>query len=306
MKILVTGGAGFIGSHVADAFIEDGHQVLIVDDLSTGRQQNLNLKAEFLQEDIRSDTFHQIILDYKPDVIDHHAAHIHVGRSVEHPRFDADVNIFGTLNLLDAAKQAGSVKHIIFAATGGAMYGPKKTPFVETMTPQPLSPYGISKRACELYLYFYQEQFGIQFTSLRYANVYGPRQNPEGEAGVISIFIETLKQQKTPIINGDGTQTRDYVFVGDVARANVLALKHPVSGEFNIGTSLETDVNTIYAMIASAVGSSTKATHGPARSGEQVTSSLNYSKAKQTFGWQPLMSLSDGIKETVASFLSSK
>ncbi len=303
MRILVTGGAGFIASHVVDAYIAAGHEVLVMDDLSTGRHENVNSQARFFEVDIRSQAAADIIQQEKPEVINHHAAHIHVGRSVENPRHDADINIFGSLNLLDAAKQAGSVKHIIFAATGGAMYGPKPTPFVETMIPQPLSPYGISKRAVELYLFFYQETYGIGFTSLRYANVYGPRQNPFGEAGVISIFLEKLAKHEQPTINGDGAQTRDYVFVSDVARANLLALATRASGEFNIGTTIETDVNQIYTLVQQAANSSIEAVHGPARTGEQQTSSLDYTKAKNTLGWEPQIPLSEGIVQTARSFL---
>jgi UDP-glucose 4-epimerase len=291
MRILVTGGAGFIASHVVDAYIAAGHEVLIFDDLSTGRKENLNEQAKFFEVDIRSQEAADIILQEKPEVINHHAAHIHVGRSVLDPQHDADINIFGSLNLLKAAKEAGSVSHFIFAATGGAMYGPKQTPFVETMIPQPLSPYGISKRSVELYLFFYQETYGISFTSLRYANVYGPRQNPFGEAGVISIFLDKLKQQQQPVINGDGKQTRDYVFVGDVASANLLALQKRPSGEFNIGTSIETDVNEIYALVREAAGASIDASHGPARAGEQQTSSLDYTKARDILGWEPQIAL---------------
>ena len=304
MRILVTGGAGFIASHVVDAYLNAGHEVIIMDDLSTGRKENVNNRATFFEVDIRSQEAFEIIVREKPEVINHHAAHIHVGRSVLDPKHDADINIFGSLNLLNAAKEAGSVKHVIFAATGGAMYGPKPTPFVETMIPQPLSPYGISKRAVELYLFFYQETHGIGFTSLRYANVYGPRQNPFGEAGVISIFLDKLKNNQQPTINGDGKQTRDYVFVGDVAEANLLALEKRPSGEFNIGTSIETDVNEIYELVRQAAQSSIEADHGPARAGEQQTSSLDFTKAKTILDWEPQVNLAQGIKQTADYFLS--
>lgn len=304
MRILVTGGAGFIASHVVDTYVAAGHEVIVFDDLSTGRKENLNEQAIFFEVDIRSPEAFEIIKREKPDVINHHAAHIHVGRSVLDPQHDADINIFGSLNLLKAAKESGSVSHVIFAATGGAMYGPKPTPFIESMIPQPLSPYGISKRAVELYLFFYQETHGISFTSLRYANVYGPRQNPFGEAGVISIFLEKLKHNEQPVINGDGKQTRDYVFVGDVAHANKLALDKKPSGEFNIGTTIETDVNEIYSLVRQAAGASIEASHGPARAGEQQTSSLDYSKAKNMLGWEPRVDLEQGIKQTADYFLS--
>jgi UDP-glucose 4-epimerase len=303
MKILVTGGAGFIASHVTDAFIADGHEVVIVDNLTTGKRENINPAARFVEMDIRSKDLESFLQQEQFEVIDHHAAHIHVGKSVTNPLFDADVNVMGTLNLMQAAMKSGSVKHVIFAATGGAMYGDKQTPFNETMPPQPLSPYGISKRSVELYLYFYQVQYGITFTSLRYSNVYGPRQNPAGEAGVISIFLDNMKAGKQCLINGDGKQTRDYVFVKDVARANVAALHKRISGEFNIGTQTEIDVNEIYSLVAEAAGVTTEALHGAPRPGEQQTSSLSYDKAKQVLGWKPSISLADGIKETTAFFL---
>jgi UDP-glucose 4-epimerase len=303
MKILVTGGAGFIASHVTDIFVDAGHEVTVLDDLSTGKRENVNPKARLVEGDLRSEAAYNLVKDGGFEVVDHHAAHIHVGRSVENPRFDADVNIMGTLNLMAAAKESGTVKHVIFASTGGAMYGHKQTPFDELMAPQPLSPYGISKRAVELYLYFYQEQYGISYTSLRYANVYGPRQNPFGEAGVISIFLDKLKAHEQPVINGDGTQTRDYVFVEDVARANLLALEKRVSGEFNIGTTIETDVNQIYSLVKKAVGADMEAVHGPDRPGEQRTSSLAYSKANQLLGWEPVVPLEEGVRITTDYFL---
>jgi len=306
MKILVTGGAGFIGSHVVDDYVEAGHEVVVVDNLETGVEENLNKDAEFVQMDIRDDKLMDLVKDNKFEVINHHAAHINVGWSVERPDHDADVNIMGSLNLMRAAKESKTVKQIIFASTGGAMYGHKQTPFDEIMVPQPLSPYGISKRATELYLYFYNEQHGINFTSLRYANVYGPRQNPHGEAGVIAIFFNCLKSGKQPVINGDGKQTRDYVYVGDVANANLLALEKKVAGEFNIGTTIETDVNQIYSLCAHEAGSDVKADHGPDRPGEQLTSSLKFDKSKKALDWEPVTELSDGIKETAEYFLGEK
>jgi len=303
MKILVTGGAGFIGSHVVDTFVDAGHGVTVADDLSSGKKENLNPKAAYITVDIRSQEMRELVMDGQFEVIDHHAAHIHVGRSVENPLHDADVNILGTLNIMEGAKASGTVKHVIFASTGGAMYGNKQVPFEETMPPQPLSPYGISKRAAELYLYFYSQQYGIKYTALRYANVYGPRQNPHGEAGVISIFFEKLKRNEQPFINGDGTQTRDYVFVGDVARANLLALQKKVTGEFNIGTTIETDVNEIYRLVAESAGSTVQANHGSARPGEQKTSALSYAKAKEVLGWTPQVILSEGIGKTADYYL---
>ena len=302
MKILVTGGAGFIGSHVADAYINQGHQVCIIDNLSTGVKANLNPQAKFYELDIRSAEAAAVIQTEQPDLISHHAAQIRVDIAAKDPILDAQINILGFLNLLQAAKNVKSVKKIILASTGGAMYGPKPTPFVETMIPQPLSPYGISKRADELYLYFFKQQYGINYVALRYANVYGPRQNPHGEAGVIAIFCDKFLTHQQPVINGDGQQTRDYVYVSDVVQANLLATEKNVIGEYNIGTSIETDVNQIYDLVRQEFGSDQQAVHGPPRPGEQQTSSLDCSLAQAQLGWQPTVSLKDGIHSTVDFF----
>lgn len=302
MKILVTGGAGFIGSHVADAYINQGHQVVIIDNLSTGIKANLNPQAKFYQADIRSPQAAQVILNERPELINHHAAQIRVDVATNDPILDAQINILGFLNLIQAAKKVNSVKKIIFSSTGGAMYGHKQTPFVETMIPQPLSPYGISKRAGELYLYFYREQYGLDYTALRYANVFGPRQNPHGEAGVVAIFCEKLLTGQQPIINGDGKQTRDYVYVTDVVTANLLATEKNVTGEYNIGTGIETDVNQIYDLVRQEFNSDKPTIHGPARPGEQQTSSLDCSLVQTKLGWQPTVLLKDGIHLTVDFF----
>lgn len=305
MKILITGGAGFIASHVADAYIADGHDVGIVDDLSTGVKENINPKAKFWQGTVTNvDFVERVINEFKPEVLNHHAAHIHVGRSVDDPKFDAAINILGTINLMQSLLEYKSLKKVIFASTGGAMYGNNRTPFNEEMMPAPLSPYGVSKRSAELYLGFYHAQYGIPFVALRYANVYGPRQNPHGEAGVVSIFSKNILEGKQPVINGDGFQTRDYVFVEDVTAANILALKTPEAGAFNIGTSIETDVNSLFELVNKNFGANWKQVHGPARAGEQTTSSLSYQKAKQVLNWQPKIKLADGIKKTVEWFKS--
>lgn len=304
MRILITGGAGFIGSHVVDAYVNAGHDVAVLDDLSTGVQENLNPKAKFSQGSVTDQAFVQSVINgVKPDILNHHAAHIHVGRSVEDPLFDATVNVDGTINLMQALKEVGTCRKVIFASTGGAMYGHKQTPFTEDMMPAPLSPYGVSKRAAELYLGFYQEQYGIPFVALRYANVYGSRQNPHGEAGVVSIFSKRTLKNEQPIINGDGTQTRDYVYVTDVVQANMLATDKDISGAFNIGTRVETDVNEIFRLVNEAFGTDWKEVHGPARPGEQKTSSLSYQKAKEKLGWEPTVMVEGGIKKTVKWFL---
>jgi UDP-glucose 4-epimerase len=300
MKILVTGGAGFIASHVADHYIALGHEVVILDNLSTGQEANINPKARFIEADITDkDRIREIILEEKPEVINHHAAHIQVGYSVKNPQFDAENNILGLLNIMEAAKEL-PIKKVIMAATGGAMYGNKATPFTEEMKAEPLSPYGISKRAGELYLNYYHELYKIPFISLRYSNVYGPRQNAHGESGVIAIFAEMLDEGKTPIINGDGSHTRDYVYVEDVARANELALSSDFVGELNIGTKTEISTLEVFQKVVQEMGLQVTEEHGPERPGEQVRSSLDYSKAASILGWEPTVDFNEGVKRTVA------
>jgi len=300
MKILITGGAGFIASHVADAYLEIGHEVVIVDNLSTGEKKNLNPKAKFIKADITDKKkIQEIIRKERPDVINHHAAHIQVGYSVKNPQFDAENNIIGLLNIMEAAKEI-PIKKVIMAATGGAMYGNKVTPFNEEMKAEPLSPYGISKRAGELYLNYYHELYQIPFISLRYSNVYGPRQNAHGESGVIAIFTEMIADGKTPVINGDGTHTRDYVYVEDVARANVLALNSDFVGELNIGTETEISTNEVFRKVVTEMGAEIEEKHSAERPGEQVTSSLDYSKAKEILGWEPRVNFDEGVRRVVA------
>ncbi|PIY80105.1 MAG: UDP-glucose 4-epimerase [Candidatus Pacebacteria bacterium CG_4_10_14_0_8_um_filter_42_14] len=299
MKILVTGGAGFIGSHVVDRYCALGHEVIVLDNLSTGQEKFVNEKAKLITADITDrEAVSRTIMQERPEVINHHAAHIQVGYSVENPQFDAENNIIGLLNIMEAARKVG-VKKIIMASTGGAMYGNKQTPFTETMKEEPLSPYGISKRSGELYLNYYHELYGIPYVILRYSNVYGPRQNAHGESGVIAIFSELIAAGKQPKINGDGTHTRDYVFVTDVARANELALETEATGEFNIGTNREISTNDVFSAVATEFGTSSEVEHGPERPGEQVTSSLDYSKAQKVLGWQPSIKFEDGVKEVV-------
>jgi UDP-glucose 4-epimerase len=299
MKILVTGGAGFIGSHVVDAYCEAGHQVIIVDNLSSGKEEYVNAKAELIQADITDkDRIQEIITLHRPDVINHHAAHIQVGYSVKNPQFDAENNIIGLLNIMEAAKDVG-VKKIIMASTGGAMYGNKPTPFTEDLKEEPVSPYGVSKRSGELYLNYYYEQYHVPYTVLRYANVYGPRQNAHGESGVIAIFSEMIAEGKSPVINGDGTHTRDYVFVKDVVKANQLALKSEYIGALNIGTTREISTNEVFRAVVAEFNIQIEEKHGEARPGEQVTSSLSYAKAKDILGWEPSVSFEEGVTQVV-------
>lgn len=296
MRVLITGGAGFIASHVADTYQQAGHELVIVDNLSTGKTANLNQAAQFIQADITDKAaIQQVIKDVKPEVINHHAAHIQVGNSVKDPQFDAENNIMGVLNIMEAAREVG-VKKVIMASTGGAMYGNKPTPFNETMREEPLSPYGVSKRSGELYLNYYHEQYGIPYIALRYANVYGPRQNAHGESGVVAIFSELMIQGKNPTINGQGDHTRDYVYVGDVARANLAALTTDYVGALNIGTEQETSTLEVFQKVVAALGLTFEPVFGPARPGEQVTSVLSYQKAQQILGWSPTVSFDEGVK----------
>ncbi len=306
LTILVTGGAGFIASHVVDSYIQLGHKVIVVDNLSSGKSANLNPAAKFIEADITDkQKIQTIILTERPDFINHHAAHIMVGHSVIDPQFDAQSNIIGLLNIMEAARQI-PIKKIIFAATGGAMYGTTTTPFNENMRELPESPYGVSKRSGELYLNYYWKQFQIPYISLRYSNVYGPRQNPHGESGVIAIFAELLSQDKQPVINGDGTNIRDYVYVGDVARANVLALNSDFVGELNIGTQTETSTNTVYDKVAEGLGIVGEKRYAPPRAGDVTASSLNFQKAKQVLGWEPAVDFDEGVKLVTDWYKSQK
>lgn len=302
MKIVVTGGAGFIASHIVDAYIQLGHEVYIVDDFSTGQRKNLNSSAQILNLDIADSKAAKAIAEIKPDVLNHHAAQMDVRRSVTDPTFDARINIIGFINLLEASKDAG-VKRVIFSSSGGAVYGDREPiPASEEHETLPLSPYGVSKLTGELYLGYYHMAFGLPYVALRYANVYGPRQSSLGEAGVVAIFISQLLAAKSPVINGDGKQTRDYVFVGDVVRANVAALDTNYTGAVNIGTGKETDVVTICESLREGVGSPVKAIYGPAKLGEQRRSCLMTSLAQKVLGWRPEVELKEGLQQTLAYY----
>jgi UDP-glucose 4-epimerase len=301
-RILVTGGAGFIGSHVADALLAAGHEVAVVDNLSTGRREFVPPAAHFFPYDVKAKETFDLIVNSRPQVIIHHAAQMSVRLSVADPIFDAQENIFGSLNLFQAAVQAG-VEKIIFASTGGAIYGDQAPiPARETDKAEPECPYGVAKLAIEHYLHFYHREYGIAPISLRYANVYGPRQNGLGEAGVVAIFIEKFLAGQQPIINGDGRQTRDFVYVGDVVAANLLALEHPHPGIFNIGTGLETDIRTIYLKLQQITGSPLGPVHAPAKPGEQRRSALDARLALEKLGWQPQVNLDQGLSQTVGAF----
>jgi UDP-glucose 4-epimerase len=298
MKIIVTGGAGFIASHIVDAYLARGHEVHVFDDFSTGQKSNLNGKATVHTIDIADAKVVKLIEELKPDALSHHAAQMDVRHSVADPTFDARVNILGFINLLEGCKNAG-VKKVTFASSGGAVYGEQEVfPAPESHLTQPASPYGVSKRAGELYLSYYHQAFGLSYIALRYANVYGPRQSAHGEAGVVAIFLSSLLSGKTPLINGDGKQTRDYVYVGDVVAANVAALESAFVGQINIGTGVETDVVTIFEHLRTAVGSEVKPEHGPAKPGEQRRSCLDTRRAGDILGWRPQVALADGLKRT--------
>jgi UDP-glucose 4-epimerase len=304
-RILITGGAGFIGSHVAEAVLAAGHDVAIVDNLSTGRREFVPAAARFFPYDIKAKETFGLILEWRPQVLMHHAAQMSVRLSVADPVFDAQENIFGSLNLFQAAVRAGAEK-IIFASTGGAIYGDQAPiPAAETDKAAPECPYGVAKLAIEHYLHFYHREYGIVPVSLRYANVYGPRQNGLGEAGVVAIFIEKFLADQQPVINGDGRQTRDFVFVRDVVAANLLALEYSEAGIFNIGAGKETDILTIYLKLQQFTGSPLGPVHGPAKAGEQRRSALDARLAQEKLGWQPQMDLDEGLSLTVAAFKGS-
>jgi len=302
VKVLVTGGAGFIGSHVTDVFLDAGHEVWALDDLSSGRRENLRPEVRLVVLDIRSPDAARLMESERFEVMCHLAAQMDVRRSVADPRFDAEVNIAGFLNLLEAARKSG-VRKVVFSSTGGAIYGEQDVyPAPESHPTRPVSPYGVSKASGELYLGYYRAQYGLASVALRYANVYGPRQNPHGEAGVVAIFCERLLRGETCTINGTGKQTRDFVYGPDVARANLLAASGEVEGPVNIGTGIETDVNRLYALLARAAAVDRPAQHAPAKPGEQMRSSVDPSLAAKVLGWRPAVALEEGLQRTIGWF----
>ncbi|HET9595884.1 MAG TPA: NAD-dependent epimerase/dehydratase family protein [Anaeromyxobacteraceae bacterium] len=306
-KILVTGGAGFIGSTIADLFLAHGWDVAVVDDLSSGKREQVPDRARFYPCDVRSGAAVEAVLKERPAVICHQAAQIDVRKSVADPRFDCDVNLGGLLNVMQAAVKAGSVKHVLLASSGGATYGDTdQVPTREEHPARPLSAYGVAKAASELYLGVYAHNYGIPFAALRYANVYGPRQDPHGEAGVVAIFANRLLSGEPCTINGDGGQTRDYVFVGDVARANLLAAEKEFAGALNIGTGVETDVNALFTKLARAAGAEASPRHGPGKPGEQKRSCIDPSAAARALGWRPEVALDEGLRRTVEFFRAKR
>ncbi len=304
MKVLVTGGAGFIGSHLADACLEAGHETVVVDDLSRGAREQVPRRAALYVMDIRDGALRQVFEKHGPEAVFHHAAQASVRDSVADPAEDARINILGSLNLVSLAVQFG-VKKFIFASTGGAIYGNQDYyPADENHPVRPLSPYAISKLAFEKYLYFFRQTHGLKALSLRYSNVYGPRQDPYGEGGVVAIFMERMLGDNPVTINGSGEQTRDFVYVGDVVRANMLALDRDAGGEINIATGRETSVNEMFGIIKQMTGSGVEEHHGPAKPGETFRSVLAVKKAAEELGWKPEVSLEQGLKLTAEFYRS--
>lgn len=306
MKILVTGGAGFIGSHVVDLYVERGYQVVVVDDLSTGTSSNLNPAATFYEMDVRDPEVAEIFEREKPDVVNHHAAQMDVRKSVLDPIFDADVNILGSLRLIEHSKNFG-VRQFIYISSGGAVYGePEYLPCDETHPINPICQYGASKHTVEHYLFMYRVNYAMDFTVLRYPNVYGPRQNPRGEAGVVAIFTGQMLESQKVVINGDGKQTRDFVYVADCARANLLALTSgSVNGVFNLGSGRGTSVNEIFTELKSITSYLLPPVHGPVKLGETRRIYLDANKAGRELGWRPTVDLKEGLERSVAYFSTS-
>ncbi len=305
MKILVTGGAGFIGSHIVDAYIKEGHSVVIIDDLSTGNFRNVNSEAIFIKQDITSPEIEEVFKKFKFDIVNHHAAQINVRRSLEDPLFDAKVNIMGSLNLLNLTAQH-NVKRFIFASSGGAIYGePEKFPITEEVKPEPLSPYGVAKFTVENYIKVFAKLYNFDYVILRYSNVYGPRQIAKSEAGVISIFINQILENKECFVNGDGNQIRDYVFVGDVVKANLSAIDC-CPGYFNIGTGVETSVNDLLDIFRRILHREIPHKHREPIPGEVFKNVLDFSKAHRFLNWSPVIPLAKGIELTYQYFYNER
>lgn len=305
MNILVTGGAGFIGSHIVDAYIEQNHRVVVLDNLSTGKKENLNPRATFYQMDLLDPDLRKIFQKENIEVINHHAAQSSVNRSITDPVADANSNIIGTLQLLQNAVSF-DISRVIFSSTGGAIYGDQASvPACEDSPCKPLSPYAISKLCVENYLGFYQNNYDLDAVVLRYSNVFGPRQDPFGESGVIAIFCNQLARHQSPVIFGDGEQTRDFISVADVVRANILALNSDCSGIFNIGTGKEISINDLTKRLIRVSGQKMEIKYEPARKGEQRRSAVNYQKFHEKYGWEPTRSLEEGLLDTWKYFTNN-
>ena len=306
MKILITGGAGFIGSHIVDKYVDLGHKVEVIDDMSSGLMENMRDDVTYHEIDIRSSKVTAVFDEGSFDVVNHNAAQMDVRKSTEDPAFDADVNIIGSINLLQNCVRT-NVKQFIFASTGGAIYGEQDAyPVDETHPANPVSPYGVSKLSIEKYLHYYDVEYGIIHSILRYSNVYGPRQNPHGGAGVIAIFAKKLLLGKQVIINGDGKQTRDYVYIDDIVRLNELVLAFDRCTLTNAGRGMEHDVNYLFDLLKQKMGSTMKAKHGPQVPGEQRRSSINSDRAMQLFNWKAEVDIESGISKTADVFKMNK
>jgi UDP-glucose 4-epimerase len=302
MKILVTGGAGFIGSNIVDAYIEKGYEVVVVDDLSSGKKKNLNRKAKFYRLDICDGALEEVFKEGRIDIVNHHAAQVDVRKSIADPAFDARINIEGSLNILENCRKY-KIQKIIFASSGGVIYGEcGKFPPNEDFPVSPISPYGISKYAVECYLSTYAKIYGLKYTALRYGNVYGPRQDPYGEAGVVAIFSGKMLNEEEVNIFGDGEQVRDYVYVGDVVRANIWCLENGDNEIFNIGTSKSISVNRLFSEMKELTHYSKQPVYKPPRAGELIRSSLDVGKAEQKLGWKAEVNLKQGLKKTIEFF----
>lgn len=303
MKVLVTGGAGFIGSNVVDLLVENGYEVVVVDNLASGRQANLNPQAKFYQLDIRDSALGAVFKSEQPDFVSHHAAQVDVRRSVADPMYDASVNVLGTLNVLEAARKV-PVKRFIYISTGGAVYGePEYLPCDENHPINPICQYGASKHLGEHYLFMYQWMYGMEYTVLRYPNVYGPRQDPHGEAGVVAIFTGNMVEGQPVTINGDGEQSRDFLYVRDCARANLLALRvdHP-NGIYNLATSQATSINELFRTMKTITRYPLDAQYGPPKLGETRHIYLTADKAGQYLGWEQTVNLEEGLRQTVEHY----
>ena len=304
MRVIITGGAGFIGSHISDAYIAAGHEVLALDSLwehGGGRRANLPAKAEFVHMDVRDENVGRIFAEFKPEVVSHHAAQHSVAISARDPRYDADVNVMGMLNVLDAAVKTGA-KKVIFASSAATYGNPERVPVVESSPQRPVSPYGITKMVTEHYLRFYRAEKGLDFTALRYGNVYGPRQDPNGEAGVIAIFIGRFLKKEGVRIDWDGEQTRDYVYVKDVARANLAALERGSGECFVIGTGARTSVNDIYRALVDISGFEAPITRAERRAGDARDIGYDPALAREALQWAAKTQLLDGMRETYEYF----
>ncbi len=301
-KILVTGGAGFIGSHLVDRLIQEGNEVIVVDNLSTGKRKNINKKAQFYKMDIQSKRIERVFRNERPLIVVHLAAQMSVRHSTDDPGFDAQVNILGTINVLEHAVKQG-VRKVTFASSGGVVYGEQEIfPASESHRTEPLSPYGISKLAGEKYLAYYANATGLRYVALRFANVYGPRQDSEGEAGVVAIFSKQMLDGGQPIVNGTGKQTRDFIYVDDAVEAILVTLGEDVQGIFNVGTGQETTINECYGIIKSLTKCQCKELYGAAKKGEQFRSVLDVTKLREVFGWDPQVTLREGLTRTVDFF----